>query len=113
LALLSPLVLVLNAPSIIAKCRHLIATVRQQEKCSVSAARFLLQNTRRFPDGVEERAMQNSTILAQSSLLNHLTTIKMALALLEWGTPFSRQQLAVVQRVLTAADELVTQRPRS
>jgi hypothetical protein len=57
--------------------------------------------------------MQNSTILPQSSLLNHLTTIKMALVLLERGTPLSRQQLAVVQRALTATDDLVAGRVRS
>jgi hypothetical protein len=56
--------------------------------------------------------MQNSTILAQSSLLNHLTTIKLALELLERDRPLSRKQHALLELALTAADEVVLELPR-
>ncbi len=56
--------------------------------------------------------MQNSTILAPSSLLNHLTTIKLALELLERDRPLSRKQHALLELALTAADEVVLELPR-
>ena len=57
--------------------------------------------------------MQNSTILAQSALLNHLTTIKLALTSLERDSPLSSKQQALVQLALDAADEVVLGLPRS
>lgn len=49
--------------------------------------------------------MPNSTMLAQS-LLNHLTTIKLALELLEREHPLSYKQQGLVQLALAAADAL-------
>jgi len=51
--------------------------------------------------------MQHGTTLAQPSLINHLTAIKLALQLLERKDPLSRKQQALVQLALNAADAVV------
>ena len=51
--------------------------------------------------------MPNGTMQAQSLLLNHLTTIKLALELLERESPLSYKQQGLVQLALHAADTLL------
>jgi hypothetical protein len=50
--------------------------------------------------------MQNRTILAPSSLLNRLTTINLALELLERKPPLTAKQRALVQLALDAAHDV-------
>ena len=57
--------------------------------------------------------MQNSTILAPSSLLNRLTTINLALELLEREPPLTTKQRALVQLALDAAHDVAAKLPRS
>jgi hypothetical protein len=51
--------------------------------------------------------MPNSPIKDQCSLLNHLTTIKLALELLEREPSLSGRQRALLRTALSAADEVV------
>lgn len=51
--------------------------------------------------------MPNGTMQVQSLLLNHLTTIKLALELLEREHPLSSKQQGLVQLALDAADTLL------
>jgi len=53
--------------------------------------------------------MEHSLIVAHSSLLNHLTAIKLALELLERGRPLSSTQQELVQVALGAANAAVTE----
>jgi hypothetical protein len=61
----------------------------------------------------------NSTLLGQSALFNHLTTIKLALELLERDnllerqSPLTHKQQALVQLALDATDDVVAELPRS
>jgi hypothetical protein len=61
----------------------------------------------------------NSTLLGQSALVNHLTTIKLALELLERDnllerqSPLTHNQQALVQLALDATDDVVAELPRS
>jgi hypothetical protein len=57
--------------------------------------------------------MQNSTLLMPSSLLNHLTIIKLALELLERESSLTHKQRALIELALTAVDELAAELPRS
>jgi hypothetical protein len=57
--------------------------------------------------------MQNCTILAPSSLLNHLTTINLALELLEREPPLTSKQRALVQLALEAAHDVAAELTRS
>jgi len=50
--------------------------------------------------------MQNNGVLVPSSLLNHLTTIKLALELLERERSLSGKQQGLVQLALDAATEM-------
>ena len=50
--------------------------------------------------------MQNNGVLVPSSLLNHLTTIKLALELLERERSLSCKQQGLVQLALDAATEM-------
>ena len=50
--------------------------------------------------------MQNNGVLVPSSLLNHLTTIKLALELLERERSLSCKQQGLVQLALDAAAEM-------
>ena len=51
--------------------------------------------------------MPNTTMQAQSLLLNHLTTIKLALELLERENPLSYKQQGLLQLALDATDTLL------
>jgi hypothetical protein len=53
--------------------------------------------------------MQNSRVLVPSSLLNHLTTIKLALELLERERALSCKQQGLVQLALDAAAEMAVE----
>jgi hypothetical protein len=53
--------------------------------------------------------MQNSQIFVPSSLLNHLTTIKLALELLERERSLSGKQQGLVQLALDAADAVAVE----
>jgi hypothetical protein len=57
--------------------------------------------------------MHNGTIMAPPSLLNRLTTIKLALELLEREPPLTGKQRALVELALHAADEVAAELPRS
>jgi hypothetical protein len=57
--------------------------------------------------------MQNCTILAPSSLLNHLTAINLALELLEREPPLTSKQRALVQLALEAAHDVAAELTRS
>ena len=56
--------------------------------------------------------MQNRTIPAPSSLLNRLTTIKLALELLERDSPLTSKQRDLVQLALNAAHDMAAELPR-